>query len=138
MPLVSSIVTRWPVLVSLPVAAEDRDADGRLTVACVERFFADARRVYVGACRTLDGRELTVSDVAVALGPAAVEVGEASVSVSVVEVFDDRFTMHARVRPAEGDGIAAEARADVLPGGVVTRELRDELIAHAHGARHYH
>lgn len=134
----SSIVTRWPVLVSLPVGEDDRDGNGRLTVACVERLFARAREVYVGTCRTLDGREVTVLDVVVAAGPALVEVGEASVSVSVVEVFDDRFTMHARVRPAEGDGIAAEARADVFPGGAVTREIRDELIAHAHSARHYH
>lgn len=134
----SSIVTRWPVLVSLPVGEVDRDVDGRLTVACVERLFAQAREQYVGMCRTLDGRESTVLEVEVALGPAPVEVGEASVSVSVVEVFEDRFTMHARVRPAEGDGIAAEARADVVPGGPVTREIRDELIAHAHGATHYH
>ena len=134
----STIVTRWPVLVSLPVGADDRDAAGRLTEACVERLFAQARQVYVGTCRTLDGRQLTVPEVVVARGPAPVDVGEASVSVSVVEVFEDRFTMHARVRPAEGDGIAAEARADVVPGGPVTREIRDELIAHAHEARHYH
>jgi hypothetical protein len=134
----SSIVTRWPVLVSLPVGEDDRDADGRLTAACVERLFARAREVYVGTCRTLSDRELSVLDVVVAVGSAPVDAGEASVSASVVEVFDDRFTMHARVRPAEGDGIAAEARADVFPGGAVTREIRDELIAHAHEARHYH
>lgn len=134
----SSIVTRWPVLVSLPVTADDRDDEGRLTAACVERLFARVREVYFGMCRSLDGRELTLSEVVVGLGPAPVEVGEASVSVSVVEVFDDRFTMDARVRPAEGDGIAAEARADVFPGGAVTREIRDELIAHAHEGRHYH
>ena len=134
----SSFVSKWPVLVSLPVTADDRDVEGRLTAAVAERLFAAAREAYLAECRTLDGRDLEVRDVVVSLGSAAVEVGEVSVSAGAVEVFDDRFTVHARVRPAEGDGIAAEARADVVPGGEVTREIRDELIAHAHGAAHYH
>ena len=134
----SSFVSKWPVLVSLPVTADDRDVEGRLTPAAVERLFAPVREAYLAECRTLDGRDLEVRDVVVSLGSAAVEVGEVSVSAGVVEVFEDRFTMHARVRPAEGDAIAAEVRADVLPQGGVTREIRDELIAHAHGAAHYH
>lgn len=138
MPLMSSIVTRWPVLVSLPVTGKDRDVDGHLTGACVERIFGLVLDVYLGTCRTLEGVAVDAAAPTLVPGPAPVAVGEASVSASVIEVFEDRFTVHVRIRPAEGDGIAAEARGEVFPAGGVTRKIRDELIVHAQEARHYH
>jgi hypothetical protein len=134
----SSMVSRWPVLVSLPVTAADVDDDGVLTTAAAERLFERAREVYLAQCRTLAGRRIEVLGVAVTPGGASVEPGEVTVSVSVVEVFADRFSMNVRIRPAAGEGIAADGWCDVFPGGEVTTAIRDELIAFAHEARHYH
>jgi hypothetical protein len=64
-----------------------------------------------------------------------------TVSVGVVEVFPDRFTMLARVRPvgpADGDGLAASASCSLSPGGAVPTAMRDEFIALAHAAAHFH
>ena len=137
----SSMVSRWPVLVSLPVSSADRDdaEGGRLSTGAAERLFARAREVYLARCRTLEGRAVEVLDVRITRGDASLAgVEEATVSVSVVEVFPDRFTMNVRIRPAGGEGIAADGRCDVFPGGPVTDEVRDELIAFAHEASHYH
>ena len=134
----SSMVSRWPVLISASVASEDLDADGFLRPAAAERLFGEARVEYVGECRTLAGREVDVVDVVVTPGDVAVGPGAVTVSVSVVEVFPDRFTMNARIRPAAGEGVLADAVCSVLPGGPVTDDIRDELIAKAHAASHYH
>jgi hypothetical protein len=138
----SSIASKWPVLVSLPVTADDRDEAGALTVAAAERCFASARGVYLEGCRTLaDGVDAAAEVRDVVVRPRDeldAALSEVTVSVSVIEVFADRFTMNVRIRPAEGDAIAAEGSCDVLPPGGVGRELRDELIAKAHAAAHYH
>ena len=133
------MVSRWPVLVSLPVSAADAGGDGRLLETAAERLFAGGRDEYLARCRTFDGGSAEVRDVRIIPGGASVAgVEEATVSVSVVEVFPDRFTMNARIRPAGGEGVAADAWCDVVPGGPVTDDIRDELIAFAHEARHYH
>ena len=134
----SSMVSRWPVLISASVVAGDVEADGTLRAEAVERLFGEARDVYVAECRTLGDGRLEVVDVVVTPGDVAVGPGEVTVSVSVVEVFPDRFTMNARIRPAAGEGIAADAVCSIVPNGPVTGEIRDELIAKAHAARHYH
>lgn len=134
----SSMVSRWPVLISATVSTDDVDGDGMLRAEAVERLFGEARDVYVATCRTLEGREIEVLDVVITAGDTPVEPGEVTVSVSVVEVFADRFTMNGRVRPAAGEGVAADAACSVSPGGPVTHEIRDELIALAHAASHYH
>jgi hypothetical protein len=132
----SGMLSTWPVLVPLPVAGDDVDGEGRLTAPAVLGLFAQVREVYLSSCTTLVGRAVEVADVVVTPG-VPVGLGEVLVSASVVEVFPDRFTMHVRVRPAEGEGIAAEGRCSILPGGPVTDEIRDELIALAHAARHW-
>ncbi|MGQ0802507.1 MAG: hypothetical protein ACT4PI_01400 [Actinomycetota bacterium] len=58
--------------------------------------------------------------------------------MSVVEVFADRFTMEARMRPRDRDGIAATAWCSLSPGGEVPTAMRDEFIALAHAAPHVH
>ena len=61
-----------------------------------------------------------------------------TVSVAVVEVYPDRFTMTARLRPRDDDGIVATALCPVSPGGEVPTEMRDEFIALAHAATAMH
>jgi hypothetical protein len=60
------------------------------------------------------------------------------VSVNVVEVFPNSFTMAARLRPDDRDGIAATASCTLSPGGEVPKAIRDEFIALAHEAKHIH
>jgi hypothetical protein len=63
--------------------------------------------------------------------------GEAvTISVGVVEIYPDSFTMEARIRPAEGEGIAARSRASLEVA--VTDRMKDEFIALAHAAREMH
>jgi hypothetical protein len=134
----SSFASKWPVLLELPVTADDLDADGMLTPPARERLFAAVREAYLAGCSTLAGRALDVRDVVVAPGGAPVEPGDVTVSAAVVEIFPDRFTMHVRIRPgAGGEGIAAHGWGDVVVEGGVTDDVRDELIAQAHSASFY-
>jgi hypothetical protein len=133
----SGMVSKWPVLVSLPIAPDDLDDEGALVRDAAERLFARARDVYFARCRTVDVAALEVLEVDVRPGGADVGSGEVTVSVSVVEVFPDRFTMNARIRPAAGEGIAADAWCS-LSAGEVSAAMRDEFIGLAHGAAHYH
>jgi hypothetical protein len=137
----SGIVSRWPVVVTLPVTASDRDADGRLVDAAVERLFAEARAAYFERCTTVDPSAIEVRSTRVQSGECAADTDEVTVSVGVVELFPETFTMHARVRPvgpADGDGLAATATCSLAPSGGVSTAMRDEFISHAHSAVHIH
>ena len=130
------IASKWPVLVSLAVVDGDCDDDGALTEAGVERLFAEARAAYFAECSTIAAEDVVVEQ-HVAEPGLVVDGDGVTVSVAVIEVFPDSFTMHALVRGA-GDG-AARARAKLAPAsGEVTDAMRDEFIAKAHAARHYH
>ena len=137
----SEIFTRWPVVVSRAVTPADRDADGRLTEAAIERLFTEGRAAYFDECATIDGSTVDVRQTKVQPGRAAVSDDGVTVAVAVVEVFPDSFTMTARMRPdgpSDGEGIAATAWCSVSPGGTVSTAMRDELIAMAHAAKHLH
>ena len=141
----SEIFTRWPVVVSVAVTPADRDADGRLTETAIERLFTEGRAAYFDECSTIDGSTVDVRQTKVQPGRAAVRDDGVTVAVAVVEVFPDSFTMTARVRPdgpsdstGAGEGIAATAWCSVSPGGAVSNAMRDELIAMAHAAKHFH
>jgi hypothetical protein len=130
------IASKWPVLVSLAVLDGDRDADGALTEAGTERLFAEARSAYFERCRTIGVADVVVQQQAVEPG-LVVEGDGVTVSVAVVEVFPDSFTMHGLLR--SGGEAAARAKAKVAPSsGEVPDATRDEFIALAHGAREYH
>src|SRR6476659_2554086 len=108
----SGILSRWPVVVALPVTASDRDADGRLVDTAVERLFAQARAAYFERCATVDPATVEGRRTRVQPGQCAATADEVTVSVGVVELFDDSFVMVARIRPvapADGDGLAATA-----------------------------
>ena len=135
--MASAMVSRWPVLLALPVEPDDLDASGRLTDAAIERLFSEARSAYFDKCTTVDPTRLDARGVTAGRGPAPAGTG-VTISVNVTEVFPDRFTMAAMIRPADDDGIAGTARCSLSPGGDVPKAMRDEFIALAHGARHFH
>jgi hypothetical protein len=136
----SAMLSRWPVLLSLPLEADDLDAGGRLTDVACERLFAAGRAAYFARCIAIDAADVTVveapsPDRGSALDPGA--EGSVTVSVSVTELFPDRFVMEGRVRPAVGDEVAADLRCTVT-AGEVTVSVRDDLIRMAHAASHWH
>jgi acyl-CoA thioesterase FadM len=134
----TDIVSRWPVVIPLPLEAGDCDADDRLTEAGAARMFAIARARYFDLCRTVDVATLEVQRLAVARGSAPVHASGVTISVNVTEVYPDTFTMSARIRPADGPGVAADARCSLFPGREVSNEMRDDFIALAHNARYTH
>ena len=133
------MVSRWPVLVTLAVEAADVDHAGMLTEAGVERLFASVRTTYFDRCSTVDESELELRATQVRIGDAPA-TASVTVSVSVVEVFPERFTMNALVRPASEPGTAAAAMCSLAlaGGGETSTAIRDEFIALAHDARHFH
>ncbi len=133
----SGILSRWPVLLTLRVAETELDGDGRLTEEAVERLFADARREYVAGCATVDDTTLTLRGSTVSLRDVPVGDG-VTISVSVVEIYPETFTMNAMVRPSDGGDVAASATCSLSPDGEVTNAIRDEFIARAHDARYMH
>jgi hypothetical protein len=132
----SSIASRWPVVVAVPLLADERKADGQLSDAAVERTVAAGRDAYFDLCTTVDRATLHVQRTEVHRRGAEV-TEEVTVSVSVVELYPDSFVMNARIRPAETDGVVADVACTVSAGDVTTA-MRDELIALAHAASHYH
>jgi len=133
--MVSDIVSRWPVRMTLPIEREDRDADDRLTEAGVERLFAIAAETYFDLCETVGaGRVATAERVTVVGVPVGGD--HVTISVGVIEIYPDEFTMEARVRPAEGEGVAARAKYRYTVDGGVGEPMRDEFIALAHTARY--
>jgi hypothetical protein len=137
----SEMVSRWPVLVTLGVEPGECDEEGRLTGAAVERLFARGRDAYFELCTTVEGSTVEVLASSVDRGSVAPGDGGVTVSVGVVEVFPDSFTMTARVRPARSSvegHTAASGWCSLSPGGEVSTAMRDEFIALAHGAAFPH
>jgi hypothetical protein len=134
----STMVSRWPVRIALDVAPGELDDDARLTEAAVTRCFETARATYFDNCTTVDRTQLTARETTVTLGAAPVANGRLTISVNVVELFPDAFTMSARLRPTDDDGVCASATCTLVPAGGVTNAMRDEFIAHAHAARFTH
>jgi hypothetical protein len=82
---------------------------------------------------------LEVRGSAVVAGTPLSDNRRVTISVNVVEVFPDRFTMSARIRPADREGVAADARCSLAPkSGEVPIVMRDEFIALAHAASYTH
>ena len=132
------MVSKWPVLLFLPVHAGDVDRDGSLTDEACARFFAAGRDAYFALSTTVDADQATVVETSPPRRSGPVDPGgQVSISVSVTELFPDRFVMAARVRPEVGDAVAADLRC-VVSAGEVTTAMRDDLIAIAHAASHWH
>jgi hypothetical protein len=135
--MVTEMMSHWPVLVRLPLAGDERDADLFLTDEGIASLFRRVRAAYLDQCATLVGVPLEVADVEVQRGSVPTPGGRVSAAVAVVEVFPDHFTMTSRMRPDVGPGVAATATCRIVPAGGVTREVQAELVARAQSARHF-
>ena len=131
------MVSKWPVVMSVPLIDGDVETDRTLSEQGAARAFAAAQAEYFDTCHTVAGDEVVVRDLSVLRRGA--EVGtHVSVSVGVVELFDDRMVMRGRIRPADRDGVAADVQAVLATGGGITKDMRDEFIDRARNARRSH
>lgn len=135
---------------SYPVSGADLDGNGSVRPEVVERWLSEIRAEYLDRCQAL--RELQArSGLELRFGfrrpveperlgtPTAV-----SVSAGATELLPDSITLAFRMRPRDGSGDDAVNVSGILvlvdPGTGVACELgadvRDELIALEHAARH--
>jgi acyl-CoA thioesterase FadM len=146
----SSIVTRWVVRREYRVGADDFDAAGVIRDAAVEQWIVDARDTYLEKCRTV-AEMIERSKLAVRARIGGMPTGEffgtpstVVVSAGVTELYPDSFTMAFRLRGygQPGDVVAnvtcAVSLEDPATGEACAlgTDVRDELIALEHGARH--
>ncbi|MGO9559600.1 MAG: hypothetical protein ACLPQS_00290 [Acidimicrobiales bacterium] len=132
------MVSRWLVLLRRAITPDDRDDERCLTDSAVQWLSAEARSAYFDLCPHVDESAMELGDTSIDPGREAMSDDEVTVSTNVVEVFPDRFTMTARIRSCGTSDGAATAWCSLSPAGGVSTEMRDEFIALAHGARHYH
>ena len=99
--MASGMVSRWPVLVSLPVVACDCDEHGLLRDAAVERLFAHATAAYFDRCATVDESTLEVQ-------------GKRHPAWQRCSRWWG-FTMAAMLRPRSTDGVAATTWCSLSP-----------------------
>lgn len=131
------MVSRWPVLLTVPLDPQDADEGGILTESAAERVFALARDAFFDLCSTVERSSIEVRSMFVRRGSSVVSE-DVTVSVGVVELFADSFTMTARIRPRGADAVAADVSCSLSPGAEIPRGMRDEFIALAHRASHFH
>jgi hypothetical protein len=146
----SGIVSRWPVLEQHAVDTTQLDVDGAVRADLACEWIAAACDSYLQRCPLLqndsepDDLEIQCSPVALPAGALSGRPTSVAISVGVSEFFPTSFTMTIRIRPfgGEDDRVVNLAR-DVTIANVATgdaqplrREVRDELIAHAHAARY--
>jgi acyl-CoA thioesterase FadM len=127
------IVSRWPVRIECPITDGDLDFGGMLTGDAVERVFSEARGAYFNTCSSIPGN-VEIERGEFQAGTAATGESAVSVVVAVVEIFNDRFTMQARIRGRDNREVLATARCTYH--GEVSSEMREEFIALAHAAMH--
>jgi hypothetical protein len=135
---VSDIVSRWVVAQHHDVADADRDPSGYVRADVLERWIAAARDAYLERCSRLravvfDMRSTSVVD-ASRLGRAPTAV---RVSAGAKEVWPDAFSVAVRVRARGADDAEpVDVQWIVAVASGVSSEIRDQLIALEHGARH--
>jgi hypothetical protein len=144
-----SISTRWVVAEEHDVAPADRTGDGAIAPAAVTAWADAACRSYLEGCPVLEATraaaalDLVVTPAIVAgpLPPAP----RAVITASATEILPRAFVLATRLRTLGGDddqvvNATHEVRlVDPASGEAqeISREVRDELIAHEHGARHF-
>jgi len=146
----SSFSTRWSVLQTHAVGTTDVDADGFVTNAALDRWLDAARDAYLDQCThltaaladglTLGFRRADLPDNAAPGRPTTVDV-----SATATEVFPSSFVIALRLRTTggNGDGFVDTECAVTLEDPVtaaarpIDNEIRDELIALEHSARHF-
>jgi hypothetical protein len=145
-----AIHTQWSVRQDHPVTAEDLDADGSIRADATRRWVAGALAAYLGQCPALEqhrarsGLQLTSTE----SGPDDLRLPSAPdvmVTATATEVFPASFVVAVRVRPVGGDNddpldvTCAVRLEDPTTGEAqpLDDDIRAELIALAHAARHY-
>jgi acyl-CoA thioesterase FadM len=144
----SSISTRWSVVQEHDVAPEDLDAGATVAAPAVARWIDDARTAYLAQCTRLERvrasenlvlrAETRGGDRSLPAAPGVV------VSASATEVLPTAFVIAIRIRTLGGDDDAVVnatcvVRLEDAAGAArpIDDELRDELIALEHAARHF-
>ncbi len=147
----SSLVSKWVVLESHAVAPDDLDTEGQLRDDVVAGWIDDARRAYLDRCAVLrDTSERTGRVVRCEMGelPRGAQFGApdtVNVSAGATEVWPDAFRIAFRIRGfGTGDDPACNTSCTVSLEDPANGErcalgddVRDELIALAHDARHF-
>lgn len=133
------------------VDPHDLDPDGRVTNEALERWTTSARAAYLAQCQVLaarqeqSGLEPTSRIVPPRSRTRMTGASAVVVSASATEVFPDSFVVAVRMRPIGGEdedpfNVACIVRLE-HPGtgevGAIDDEIRDELIALEHAARHF-
>jgi len=147
--VMSSFVSRWVVCNTYDVAAEHLDANGVLRPDALAGWIADARDAYLAEVRSVqalvDRGLLLRAAVDTAGAPPIVRPARLVVSAGATEVYPASFTLAFRVRGygAGGDDVVVNLAASVSLEDPATgapvelgNEVRDELIALEHAARH--
>ena len=145
-------MTRWLVAQEHTVGPQDLDRDGLVSDDAVERWVAGARQAYLDRCpllrRAADRPGVTLRQFCDQVPPGA-RLGRRPeavlVTASASEFRPGSFTISVRLRAGDGDGdTVANARCVISLEKTATGEqqelgdqIRDELIALEHSARHF-
>jgi hypothetical protein len=146
-----SISSKWSVVTEHPVGPQDVDADHLMTDEAVDRWTLAAAATYLRQCSTLEDRRsgagLALNTTVRPRSGTSNLHGATSVAVSATatEVFPRAFVISVRIRPVGGEStdpldLTCEIRLEDPATGVpqdIDHEIRDELIALEHAARHF-
>jgi hypothetical protein len=144
-------MSKWPVLLHHDITGGDLDDDGSIRDEAVEGWITTACSAYLDRCGVLK-TFLEQSGLRVrrrsAEPPKGTLLGRPAIvitSAGATEIHPTAFTISVRLRPVEGDRETPLNHAcEVWLEGPQTGEavllgddIRDELIALAHGAGHF-
>jgi acyl-CoA thioesterase FadM len=147
----SGFMTKWAVLREHQVTADDLGTDGTVSDQAVGRWVDGACSAYLDGCALLrrardrDGLDVRHRPATLPRGASLGQPTSLVVTASATEIRPSSFTVAVRLRPAGGDREVAvnascvvrlEDRATGAAQPIGT-DLRDELIAIEHAARHY-
>ena len=146
-----SFMTKWSVARDHAVTADDLGDDGLITDDAVGRWIDRAGAAYLEQCaglaetRSNAGLELRVRTTPHAGGAQLGRPPDVAVTATTTEVLPAAFIVAVRVRPIGGNhdtpiDVTCEVRLEDPATGEaypLGNEIRDELIALEHGARHY-
>jgi acyl-CoA thioesterase FadM len=147
----AAILTRWPAVVDVRIAARDLGPDGRPSDDALGRWFAAAQTAFLQRCPTLRaqlsrrGRALSVGGLRVTTR-RSVRIGQTvRIAIAATELRSTSFEMALRVRALGEDGgpvadgrcsIGWTERADGRPAPIPD-EITSELIELAATATEY-
>jgi hypothetical protein len=143
-----SISTRWVVAEEHEVTPADRTEDGAIAPTAIAAWTTAACRAYLDACPVLEAtRAAAALELVVTSPPLARPLPAAPrvvVTASATEVLPRAFVLATRLRTlGADDGQVVNATHEVTlvepatgEAHEIGRDVRDELIAHEHAARH--